>query len=88
MTTILWFVIVLLCFSILMKVRNIMQIQSCPKDEILKDYFEGRLKKNDKDEYERVISHLGICSNCQERLTTLATSENEAQGRSIEDHLI
>lgn len=74
--------------SIVMKVRNIIGIQACPAESSILDYFEGRLKKKDQSEYERMTSHLGICEKCQQTLTDMAIGGSEASGQAIEDHLI
>lgn len=81
-------VMIVLGLSIIMKIRNIIRIQACPTEGSIQDYFEGRLKKKDQAEYERMTSHLGICEACQQKLTDLAVDGSEASGRAIEDHLI
>lgn len=70
--------IFILGLIILHRIKKIWGQRACPDAETLKDYFEGRLKKQDIDEYERVIGHLGICEKCQTRLTDLASFEGEA----------
>lgn len=83
MTTLFWILTGILGLMILSRARKIIGIQACPEEENLKDYFEGRLKKQDKAEYDRIISHLGLCEKCQTRLTDLATEQSEGSGENV-----
>ena len=83
-----WIIILTLGLVILNRVRKIVVIQRCPDYLAIRDYFEGRLKRQDKQEYERIISHLGICEKCQKLLTDMAVDDSESAGRAIEEHLI
>lgn len=47
----------------------------------LRAFISGRSKKNDR-QHRRVISHLGHCEECQEKLHRLQ------KGLPLEDHLV
>lgn len=81
-----WIVFVVTALVIISRVRKIISLRACPEHEDLKDYFEGRLKKRDQAEYERIIGHLGLCEKCQNRLTGMA--EDGSDGQILEDHLL
>ncbi len=76
---------ILFAISILMVFRIVFQIvreRRCIDDETLNNFRFGKLKKKNPTEHRRVISHLGICDKCAERL------QNLNFGKEIDDHLI
>ena len=89
-------VLLIISFGLgILVVRRLIEIRKsyiCPPETVLKEYFEGRLKKRDRREYERVITHLGICEKCQKVLEGYVTGERLGktanENLDIEDHLI
>jgi len=47
-------------------VREIQAQRKCPSDKVLRDVVLGIVKKNSAVS-DRVIMHLGVCEDCQER---------------------
>lgn len=46
------------------------QTRKCFDDEVLNDYFNGRLKR--EEELRRaVVTHLGVCEKCQQKMYDL-----------------
>lgn len=56
------------------------------EEETLIDFWNGRLQKRNEKEYRRVVSHLGNCSACRDRLDEI-TQQNKTR-YNIDDHLI
>lgn len=61
--------------------REIYYTYRCPEERTLRDFVYGRLKKYEQKN-RMVISHLGQCKKCQERLFKIQ------HGNPLEDHLI
>ncbi len=81
--------IIISCGLAVFVFRRLMEIKGhyqCPNELKIQDYFEGRLKKRDKESYDHLITHLGICEKCQNILSGMATKDVKPNG--IEDHLI
>jgi len=75
----------LLIFTTYIVVRiafKIAQQYRCPDQEVLSDYFTGRLKKQ-RSLYDQTIAHLGVCESCREKLAAMAAGDEP-----LEDHLI
>ena len=72
---------VLLVFLVFRISRQIYQTYRCLDEGTLRDFWFGRLN-NRAEEKRRVISHLGHCEQCREKLYRIQ------KGISIEDHLV
>ncbi|MEL6356598.1 MAG: hypothetical protein AAFQ37_06640 [Bacteroidota bacterium] len=55
-------------------------------EKTLIDFWNGRLQKNDEREYRRVVTHLGNCQRCRDRLDDI--TQNNKTRHNIDDHLI
>lgn len=53
-------------YGIYRLIKEIISQRKCPDDQVLKDVVLGIEKKN-TEIADRVIMHLGICEECQER---------------------
>lgn len=62
-------------------VRQILRVYECPSDEVLTAFWRGKLRPG-SEPHRQLITHLGTCEKCQERLHLLR------QGLPLEDHLI
>ena len=60
----------LLAFILFKFIGKIRSSYQCPDDELLEDFFHGRLKRQE-DLRRSVTHHLGVCGKCQERLYEL-----------------
>jgi len=81
--------IILSCGLAAFVFRRLMEIRShyqCPNPDKIQDYFEGRLKKRDKEGYDHLITHLGVCEKCQNTLSNMVG--DSPRSNAIEDHLI
>jgi len=47
-------------------VREVVKQRKCPDDRDLRDVVLG-IEKKSTNKYDRVIRHLGICEECQEK---------------------
>ncbi len=74
-------VLLLLAYSVSRILYRIWRTYQCPHTSVITDFWRGRLSQSTA-EYQHLISHLGICEQCQERLHRLR------KGLPIEDHLI
>jgi hypothetical protein len=63
-------------------VYQIIRERRCVDDETLNNFRFGKLKQKNLTEHRRVVSHLGICDKCAERLQYLNF------GKEIDDHFI
>jgi len=70
-----------LVYFILRRIYAIYQGYQCFDDEILKDFFNGRLNR-EEDLRRSVVNHLGVCEKCQQRLYDLQ------EGDGVEQHLV
>lgn len=61
---------------------QIIQQRRCPDNYTLKNLTKSRWKNTHQREYQRVISHLGLCEKCTKRL------EEINFGKNLEDHLV
>jgi hypothetical protein len=61
--------------------KRIAATYRCVSDATLRDYFYGRLKKTPEAQ-SQVITHLGHCEKCRDRLHLLQ------RGKPLEDHLV
>ena len=59
-----------LAFTIYKHFKKVIKMRSCFEDEVLADYFHGRLKR-EEDLRRSVVSHLGVCEKCQEKMYEL-----------------
>ena len=75
-----------LAVFIFRKLLEIRALYRCPDPQKIQDYFEGRLKKRDKESYYHLISHLGVCEKCQNILSNMV--DEDPKPDNIEDHLI
>lgn len=70
MTYLLGFLAAGLAFTVYKQLKKIIKMRACFEDEVLGDYFHGRL--NREEELRRsVVSHLGVCEKCQEKMYEL-----------------
>lgn len=82
-----WIVFLSLGWIIIRQIYRIIRMQNCPDSSVIAEYFYGRLKKNEPEEYDNLMRHLGICEKCQNELTDLI-NKDAGTDKSIEDHLI
>ena len=75
-----------LLFVVVRKIIAIRKAYQCVSDQVIRDYFDGRLKKRNKQMYEQAITHFGVCEKCQNKLESLV-NEEPGQGE-IESHLV
>ena len=61
--------------------REIYNTYRCVDEKTLRDFVYGRLKKYES-KHRTVISHLGQCEKCQEKLFRIQ------HGKPLEDHFI
>lgn len=57
-------------FAVTKMVLKIVEQHKCLDDDLLLDFFKGKLSKKE-DLRRKVISHLGVCEKCQQRLIEL-----------------
>lgn len=62
-------------------VRQVLRVYECPSDEMLTAFWRGKLRPG-SEPHRQLITHLGTCEKCQDRLHTLR------KGLPLEDHLI
>lgn len=67
MTFLYWGILLGVVYIIWLFTSKIRQHRVCLSDEVIDAYRKGRLKEGQAD-YEHLISHLGNCENCQERM--------------------
>ena len=64
-------ILILILFVLISSAYGIVKLwvktKKCPDDEALVEVISGIAKRNDP-ETERIISHLGMCSKCQEKV--------------------
>ncbi len=78
-------IFILICAYIVLQISfKIMAQYKCLDDQTIEDYMLGKLSRNEKA-YDQAIAHLGICEDCQERLSKYG-EEDALDG--IEDHLV
>jgi hypothetical protein len=71
-----------LLFLIVLRIgKEIFLSYQCPDEQSLKDFWNGRLRKGDS-EYRRVVTHLGVCEKCRDKLDQIQ------KGKPLEDHLV
>ncbi len=72
------FMLVIGCIYIVAKVaiRIYNQYQHVD-DDVMRAFISGKLREYDSDEYRRVISHLGLCNKCQEKLNRMTFEDTE-----------
>ncbi len=63
--------------------RQIILQYRCIDDQTMEDFFNGRLKKDDAAR-RQVITHLGHCEKCQQKLFEI----QKGRKNPLEDHLI
>ncbi len=68
-------------YIILKRIYVIYQGYQCFDDEILSDFFNGRLGR-EEDLRRSVVKHLGVCEKCQNRLYDMQN------GDGVEQHLV
>ena len=68
------------------KLIGIYQMYQCVAPQDIQDYFDGRLKRKDREAYNRTIAHLGVCEKCQRRLESLAQANTGEE--DISSHLV
>ena len=61
--------------------RMIYQTYRCPEEQLLRDFWYGRLE-NRPEVRRRVVSHLGHCEECRDRLHRIQ------KGLPLEEHLV
>ena len=71
----------LLAGSVWKRLREIYAQFQCPDEEVLSDYYNGLLKRRKPKLYNRVVTHLGVCEKCRDRL-------RELEEPDIGEHLI
>lgn len=62
-------------------VRQALRVYECPSNEVLRLFWRGKLRPG-SEAHRQLITHLGTCEACQERLHDLR------KGPPLEDHLI
>jgi hypothetical protein len=60
----------LLAYILYKFVNRVRASYRCPDDELLRDFYHGRLKR-EEDLRRSITHHLGVCEKCQERLYDL-----------------
>ncbi|MEQ8702889.1 MAG: hypothetical protein RIC19_03160 [Phaeodactylibacter sp.] len=73
--------ILIAAYIVYRAVRQILRVYECPSDEILTAFWRGKLRAG-SEPHRQLITHLGTCEHCQERLHLLR------KGLPLEDHLI
>ncbi|TXB70260.1 hypothetical protein [Phaeodactylibacter luteus] len=68
-------------FIVWQGVRQVMKVYACPPDEVITAFWRGKLRGG-SPEHRQLITHLGNCEACQEKLHRLRA------GSRIEDHLL
>lgn len=84
-----YLLILLSCGLLLIVIKIAQQIIASWRhvdEEVLVDFWNGRLQKNDEKEYRRVVAHLGNCQACRDRLDEITQQNKTRYG--IDDHLI
>jgi len=66
--------------------RQIIASWRCVEEDVLIDFWNGRLQSKDEKEYRRVVSHLGNCQACRDRLDEI--TQNNKTRYKVDDHLI
>ena len=61
--------------------KQIFSTYRCLEEWEIRDFISGRSKKNEQ-KHRRVITHLGHCEKCQEKLHRIQ------KGLPLEDHLV
>lgn len=81
-TFILSFLILVATYTIWRIIRHILFTYRCIDEEVLHEFEEGTLRRENPRMYRKVIAHVNHCEKCQEQL------EEIRNGKPIEDHLI
>lgn len=76
----------LLLLTVLRIARQIWSSRRHAEEEVLIDFWNGRLQRNNEKEYRRVVTHLGNCKRCRDRLDDI--TQNNKTRHNIDDHLI
>lgn len=71
-------------YAVLRRLGPIFRQYRCLDDATLDRYMRGKLR-DDPEAYDRAIAHLGICEECQERLSRYADG---GDGEGLEEHLV
>ncbi len=66
--------------------RQILATYRHVEEAVLLDFWNGRLQKNDENTYRRVVTHLGSCDKCRQRLEEITQQNKTRYG--IDDQLI
>lgn len=70
-----------LAFTVFKIGKDIYRSYQCVEERTLRDFLYGRLRR-DGEAYRHVVSHLGQCEECQEKLREIQ------RGKRLEDHLV
>lgn len=76
--------IVGLIFTIYVRLKGIWSNYKCFNDEILDDYFHGRLKR-EEDLRRKVVTHLGLCDKCQQKMYELQSGQDSSIDQQLAD---
>lgn len=81
-TTVLTLLLLVAAYTIWRIARQIMATYGHLEEEILQEYDEGTLRRDNPRLYRRVVVHLDACAKCR------ALLEEIRHGKPIEDHLV
>lgn len=79
--TVITFFALLAIYIVWQAARQVHRVYQCPSDEVLLAFWRGKLRPG-SEPHRHLITHLGTCEGCRERLHALR------KGTPIEDHLI
>ena len=63
-------------------ISNILGQYKCVDDDLLLDFYKGKLSKKE-DLRRKVITHLGVCEKCQQKMINLKDEKPD-----LEKHLV
>lgn len=73
--------ILMAAYIVYRAIKQILKVYECPSDDVLTAFWRGKLRGG-SEPHRHLITHLGNCEKCRQRLHLLR------KGMPIEDHLI
>lgn len=73
-------------FVVYLIAKQLMASRRHPAEEILIEFWNGRLRNRSEDEYRRVVNHLGTCEACQAKLDDI--TQNNKTRHQIDEGII
>ncbi len=83
MSNVLFIFIAIIGYIVIKQLITIYQNYQCFEDDVLDDYFHGRLKREETLR-RQVVTHLGLCEKCQKKMFDLQSGKDQ----SISEHLV